>query len=113
LDSGETFLNELWKNQQLTLFWNHHRFVLIAIQSSLGTPRQKKIKQIMEKNTRRFSWTGLSSKNQSGSKILVGLNENSRIVFLLQISYDFAINKHHNIIIVVENIFFGIFLLFP
>jgi hypothetical protein len=112
LDSGETFLNELWKNQQLTLFGNYHRFVLIANQSSFGTPRKKKIKQIW-KNTRRFSWTALSSKNQSAVEFLVGLNENSRIVFLLQISYDFAINKHHNIIIVVEIIFFGIFLLFP
>jgi hypothetical protein len=54
LDSGETFFNELWKNQQLTLFWNHHRFVLIANQSSLGTPRQKKIKQIMEKHQKIF-----------------------------------------------------------
>jgi hypothetical protein len=112
LDSGETFLNELWKNQQLTLFGNYHRFVLIANQSSFGTPRKKKIKQIW-KTPEDFHGQRLVAKISQAVEFLVGLNENSRIVFLLQISYDFAMNKHHNIIIVVEIIFFGIFLLFP
>jgi hypothetical protein len=71
LDSGETFLNELWRNQQLTLFWNHRRFVLIAIQSSLGTPRPKKIKQIMEKTPEDFHGQGFVAKISQAVEFLV------------------------------------------
>jgi hypothetical protein len=62
LDSGETFLNELWKNQQLTWFWNHHRFVLIANQSSLGTPRKKKSSKLWKKTPEDFHGQGLVAK---------------------------------------------------
>jgi hypothetical protein len=71
LDSGETFLNELWKNQQLTLFGNYHRFVLIANQSSFGTPRKKKIKQIMEKTPEDFQGQGFVAKISQAVEFLV------------------------------------------